>query len=91
MPSFLLFTLTSGEIIDLVGWIGGLEVIIAYALVSMKKVDGGSFMFQMLNLTGSILLIINTAFHQAYPSAFVNVVWSGIAIYAMYKYRNRKQ
>jgi hypothetical protein len=76
--------------IDMIGWIGGLEVVIAYALISAKKVDGYSLSFQLLNLTGSILLIINTVYHSAYPSAVVNVVWVGIALFSIYKSRSKK-
>jgi hypothetical protein len=66
---------------DILGWIGAIEVLAAYLLVSINKVGGKSIIFQLLNLTGAIFLIINTIALKAYPSAFVNVVWSGIAIY----------
>lgn len=66
---------------DILGWIGAIEVLTAYLLVSINKVDGKSATFQLLNLTGAIFLIINTIALKAYPSAFVNIIWSGIAIY----------
>jgi hypothetical protein len=66
---------------DVLGWIGAVEVLTAYLLVSINKVDGKSTVFQLLNLTGAVFLIINTVAVKAYPSAFVNVVWTGIAIY----------
>ncbi len=39
--------------------------------------------FQLLNLGGAILLIINTAYYGAYPSTFVNIVWIGIGLVAI--------
>ena len=42
--------------------------------------EGDSMTFQLLNLVGAIFLIVNTAYYGAYPSAFVNVVWIGIAL-----------
>ncbi|HXA02945.1 MAG TPA: hypothetical protein VNW99_13205 [Cytophagaceae bacterium] len=70
---------------DILGWIGAIEVLTAYLLVSINKVDGKSITFQLLNLTGAVFLIINTVALKAYPSAFVNVIWSGIAIYFLVK------
>jgi hypothetical protein len=67
--------------IDILGWIGAVVVLTAYLLVSSNKIDGKSVIFQLLNLIGASLLIINTVALKAYPSAFVNVIWSGIAIY----------
>lgn len=72
--------------IDLIGWIGGIEILIAYFLISNKKVNETSLSYHLLNLTGAILLIINTAYVGAYPSAFVNIVWVGVASFSIWKY-----
>ena len=66
--------------IDVIGWLGAAALLAAYGLVSAKRLDGDSMMFQFLNLVGAIFLIINTAYYGAYPSTFVNVVWIGIAV-----------
>ena len=70
-------------VIDVIGWLGAAALLAAYALVSAKRLDGDSMMFQFLNLIGAIFLIINTAYYGAYPSTFVNVVWIGIAVATM--------
>ncbi len=73
-------------IVDILGWIGSIEVIVAYGLISYSKiVTGQSVLYQLLNATGAILLIVNTVYLEAYPSAFINVVWVGIAIAAIVK------
>jgi hypothetical protein len=41
----------------------------------------------VLNVTGSICLVINTFFFSAYPSTFVNIVWLIIAIFALLNMR----
>ena len=71
--------------IDLLGWIGAVEVIAAYVLVSSGKMNGESVIYQLLNLTGAILLIIQTLYLKAYPSAFVNIIWTVIAAYSIIK------
>jgi hypothetical protein len=69
--------------IDTIGWIGSVEVIAAYALNSYQKIKSDSLLFQLLNLTGGIFLIINTLYYTAYPSMFINIVWVVIASVAI--------
>ena len=71
--------------IDLLGWCGALFVLLAYALVSTRRVEGNSRRYQSLNVAGASLLLANTAYAGAYPSSFVNAVWIGIAIFALYR------
>ncbi len=71
--------------IDTVGWAGGAMVVVAYFLISSGKVTAKSSFFQFLNLAGSIFLIINTYAKGAYPSAVVNVIWVGIALYGFFR------
>ncbi len=72
-----------GIAIDILGWLGALVVVAAYSLISYGSVDGRSPIYQTLNVIGSILLIVNTAWHRAWPSSVVNLVWVGIAIGAL--------
>jgi uncharacterized membrane protein len=74
---------------DLIGWLGAVAVIAAYALVSSKKLDGVSFRYQLLNFFGGVFLIINTVFYHAYPSTLVNAIWIGIAVWTMYRQRRK--
>jgi phosphoglycerol transferase MdoB-like AlkP superfamily enzyme len=70
-------------IIEIIGWVGSAAVIVAYALISAKKIPATSRLYQLLNLIGSICLIVNTGYYRAYPSTFVNAVWSVIAAFAL--------
>lgn len=69
--------------IDILGWIGSVEVILAYALISNGKVHGKSVSYQLLNLTGSIFLTANTVYYRAYPSTAINLVWMVVAVVAL--------
>lgn len=69
--------------VDILGWIGSLEVIAAYALNSLQKIKSDSVIFQVLNLTGAILLIINSVYNAAYPFTFINTVWALVALIAL--------
>ncbi|HEY8971303.1 MAG TPA: hypothetical protein VIM64_19500, partial [Puia sp.] len=72
-------------LIEILGWLGSVMVILAYALNINKKLDSDSLLYYFLNITGSSLLIINTLYHHAIPSMAVNVVWVLIAIVAIFK------
>ena len=71
--------------IDILGWIGAIALLVAYALISAKRVEGDSTGYQLLNLVGSFLLILNTLYYGAYPSSFLNLFWIAVALYALRK------
>ena len=73
--------------IDVIGWCGALCVLLAYALISTRRVAGNSLRYQSLNVVGASLLLANTVYEGAYPSSFVNAIWIGIAIFALYHRR----
>lgn len=64
---------------DVLGWAGAAVLLGAYVLVSSKRLEGDSLAYQLLNLAGSALLIVNSAYYGAYPSVGVNVIWIAIA------------
>ena len=68
---------------DATGWAGAAALLVAYAMVSSKKLEGDSTAYQFLNIVGSLLLAINTISYGAYPSSFVNMIWIGIAIFSI--------
>jgi uncharacterized membrane protein len=70
-------------IIDILGWIGTILFLVAYALVSMKKAESDSWLYQGMNLVAGIFLIINTIYLRAYPSAGLNIAWVGIAVFTL--------
>jgi hypothetical protein len=68
---------------DAIGWTGAALLLVAYAMVSSKKLDVDSAAYQLLNIVGSVFLVANTIFYRAYPSSFVNVIWAAIAIFSI--------
>ena len=68
---------------DAIGWTGAVLLLVAYAMVSSKKLEVDSTAYQLLNIIGSVFLVANTIFYRAYPSSFVNVIWAGIAIFSI--------
>ena len=70
-------------LIDVLGWIGAVLFLVAYALVSLKKVEGDAFVFQSINIVAGVFLVTNTVYWKAYPSAALNLAWIGIAIFTL--------
>ncbi len=71
------------SLIEILGWVGSIEVVAAYALNSYQKIKSDSLVFQLLNLSGALFLIINSVYKEAYPFTFINSVWAVIAIVAI--------
>ncbi|MDR5683862.1 MAG: hypothetical protein QN163_07545 [Armatimonadota bacterium] len=74
-------------LVDVIGWTGAAALLAAYALVSTRRLGGASVPYQLLNAFGSVLLGINSVYYGAFPSAFVNTIWLGIAVYALHRAR----
>jgi hypothetical protein len=68
---------------DAIGWVGAAALLVAYAMVYHKKLQGDSGTYQALNISGSVLLAANTIFYGSYPSTFVNLIWAAIAIFSI--------
>ena len=78
-------------LINLIGWLGSAAVVIAYALISTNRINSDSLSYQLLNLVGSVFLIVNTIYLGALPSAFVNTMWVGIAVFALWHIGQKKK
>lgn len=77
--------------LDVVGWIGVAALLLAYALVSLRRLEGDSVSFQLLNLVGSALLMVNSFYYGAYPSVAINVAWVGIGVFALSRIAKRRR
>jgi hypothetical protein len=63
----------------------------AFALVSRGTLDGTSRRYQLMNLVGAALLIVNSGYYRAWPSAVLNVIWVGIGIYGLVRSRRAQE
>jgi len=71
--------------LEVIGWLGSLQVVIAYGLNSYQKLKSDSYGFLLLNLFGGLFLIVYTFYKDAYASMFLNIVWVMIALPALIK------
>ncbi len=75
------------NLIEIIGWVGTFLIVLAYFLVSNKKIDGASKIYQTMNLLGAIFVGMNVYYHQAWASVALQIVWGIIAIVDLIKYR----
>jgi hypothetical protein len=72
-------------LIDILGWIGSVLLIAAYALNSYQKIRSDSYIFLLLNIVAGVFLIIYSWYYTAFANTFINVVWVIIAVPALIK------
>lgn len=65
-------------------------VVIAYFLVSYKKINSDSRLYQGINLLGALFVGIYVFSQQAWPAVTLQVVWGIIAISALVKSATNK-
>lgn len=79
-------------IYDLIGMSGTALVVIAYVLLQMQKLSATSFTFNMMNLSGAILLMISLIFNFNLASMVIEVFWIGASLLGLYKsWKTKKQ
>lgn len=71
--------------IELIGWYGAVAIVLAYALVSFSILQPTSFIYQILNGTGAIGIVIVSFSKKAYQPGVLNVIWAVIALVAIAK------
>lgn len=72
-----------GTFVSICGWLAALLILGAYSLLSFGKIQPRSWVYQWMNIVGAAGFIINCAYNNAWPSVALNVMWMGIAFYAL--------
>lgn len=60
-------------------------IILAYAFVSFDVIKAESIIYQLLNFTGAIGIVIISLVKKAYQPATLNIIWTIIALFALLK------
>ena len=68
------------NIINILGWTGSVMYLIAYTLVSLKKTEGDSVLYQSMNVIAGIFLVIYTFTLEAYATMALNGIWAIIGL-----------
>ncbi|MEU7877040.1 CBU_0592 family membrane protein [Microbispora bryophytorum] len=76
--------------ITIIGTAGAVVLLLAYAMVSSGRMSADGLPYQLLNFGGAATLMINSAYHSAWPSAILNLVWSGIGVWTLSRFVARR-
>lgn len=69
---------------DIIGWVGMVLVLVAYALLSTSKIKQG-LLYQILNLLAGLFMAIGLYPKNAWFSFSLQIVWSIVAMVAIIK------
>ena len=83
MGLFYNLNMPTNIIINILGWTGSILYLVAYALVSAKKSEGDSLLYQGMNILAGILLVIYTLALNAYATTGLNAVWVAIGLFTL--------
>ena len=71
-------------IFDILGWVGMILVLVAYALLSTNKINNGK-LYQVLNFLAALFMAIGLFPTKAWFSFTLQVIWGLIAIISLIK------
>jgi len=72
---------------DIAGWIGMILVLIAYALISFKKLSSQSSAYHLMNLVGVSCIGVNVFVQKAWPVFVLECIWGLVATVTLIKIR----
>ncbi|MEI7918004.1 MAG: hypothetical protein WCH58_01355 [Candidatus Saccharibacteria bacterium] len=78
-----MFKIKSSRFTEICGWYGMIALMLAYALASFGEFSSNIMVFQLLNLTGSIGLLIDAAAKKVIQLALLNIFWAIIGIFTV--------
>jgi cell division protein FtsW (lipid II flippase) len=70
---------------ETVGWVGAFLVVLAFFLVSTKRIKATSRRYELLNLFGAIGVGVNVFYQQSWPALVLQIIWALIAVYSLVK------
>ena len=76
---------------DILGNIGVVCFLVAYALLQKGRIPHTGLTYLGLNLAGSILLLISLMIHWNMPAFLLEAAWALISMYGIYNYYQRRR
>ena len=76
---------TNNLFFEIIGWYGTVAIILAYAMLSFGMMTSNSFIYQLLNFTGAIGIVMISLIKKAYQPAALNIIWAVIGLIALLK------
>lgn len=68
---------------EVIGWIGTVLILVAFALLGAGILDGQSMPYMTMNAIGALALMYHSWVRKDYQPVALNVVWLLVALLAM--------
>jgi uncharacterized membrane protein YraQ (UPF0718 family) len=80
------------NVIDWIGALGVFQILLAYFLSVLKKINTTDLLFILLNLFGASMACLASVLLAYYPFVVLEAIWAMISLFSLIKYisRNRK-
>ena len=66
--------------IEILGWIGAMLILSAYALSNFGILSPASFVYQILNILGALAIVYHSLTKKDYQPAMLNIIWALVAV-----------
>ncbi len=68
---------------NFIGWIGALSVVSAYIVLTFEFAEPKSFIYNILNFIGGTCLCYRVWIDRNYSNVFLEIIFIGVAVYAL--------
>ncbi len=73
-------------IFDIIGMTGTFLVVAAFFLLQLEKIKPDGVQYNIMNLTGAILLLISLCYNFNLASFVIELFWIAASLIGLYKY-----
>ncbi|REL31442.1 CBU_0592 family membrane protein [Thalassotalea euphylliae] len=75
---------------DIIGMSGTFLVVLAFFLIQLEKLSPKGMAYNLLNLTGAILLLISLCINFNLASFVIEIFWIAASLVGIYRYYQRE-
>lgn len=70
-------------VVELIGWSGAVLIVTAYAQAARGRWPATGRLSALVNVLAGVCLVINSAYHGAFPVVGLNSVWATVGAIAL--------
>ncbi|MBI5149097.1 hypothetical protein HZA33_05445 [Candidatus Pacearchaeota archaeon] len=70
---------------EIIGYLGMFLLLLAFFLISTKKMKVNSYSYPLINLIAAFFLLVNTVTTQSWPTVVLNSFWLLISLVSLVK------
>jgi lipid-A-disaccharide synthase-like uncharacterized protein len=76
---------------DAIGIIGVAIILLGYLLLQTERITSQMLIYPIINLTGSVLLLVSLFWTWNTPSVVIQVCWIAISLYGIFRILKKRK